>query len=252
MGSTSASPAAATTTAAPPTTSAPTPSPRSSGSPGPPSRPPASAPSAVTPDPGSPRSTRRTCWRARASGGRRSRSCAEDYPDVELDHMLVDNTAMQLVSRPTDFDVIVTENLFGDILSDEAAMLTGSLGHAALGLRRRRRRARPVRAGSRLGPGHRRPGRGQPAGDDALGGDDAALRTRSGGERRPDRSGRRRRFSPTACAPRIWRPAPKGRPRRAPTRSPRRSWRNSADPAGVGGCTMVGRKIPKGAVGGKG
>ncbi|MBK5233976.1 MAG: 3-isopropylmalate dehydrogenase [Thermoleophilia bacterium] len=53
---------------------------------------------------------------------------ANDYADVELDHMLVDNTAMQLVSRPTDFDVIVTENLFGDILSDEAAMLTGSLG----------------------------------------------------------------------------------------------------------------------------
>jgi 3-isopropylmalate dehydrogenase len=53
---------------------------------------------------------------------------ANDYPDVELDHMLVDNTAMQLVSRPADFDVIVTENLFGDILSDEAAMLTGSLG----------------------------------------------------------------------------------------------------------------------------
>jgi 3-isopropylmalate dehydrogenase len=53
---------------------------------------------------------------------------AEDFPEVELDHMLVDNAAMQLVSRPTDFDVIVTENLFGDILSDEAAMLTGSLG----------------------------------------------------------------------------------------------------------------------------
>jgi len=53
---------------------------------------------------------------------------AAEYPDVELDHMLVDNTAMQLVSRPADFDVIVTENLFGDILSDEAAMLTGSLG----------------------------------------------------------------------------------------------------------------------------
>ena len=53
---------------------------------------------------------------------------AADYPDVELDHMLVDNTAMQLVSRPADFDVIVTENLFGDILSDEGAMLTGSLG----------------------------------------------------------------------------------------------------------------------------
>ena len=53
---------------------------------------------------------------------------APDYPEVELDHLLVDNAAMQLVSRPADFDVIVTENLFGDILSDEAAMLTGSLG----------------------------------------------------------------------------------------------------------------------------
>ena len=53
---------------------------------------------------------------------------APDYADVELDHLLVDNAAMQLVSRPADFDVIVTENLFGDILSDEAAMLTGSLG----------------------------------------------------------------------------------------------------------------------------
>jgi 3-isopropylmalate dehydrogenase len=53
---------------------------------------------------------------------------AGDYPDVELDHLLVDNAAMQLVSRPADFDVIVTENLFGDILSDESAMLTGSLG----------------------------------------------------------------------------------------------------------------------------
>jgi len=53
---------------------------------------------------------------------------AADYPDMPLEHLLVDNAAMQLVSRPTDFDVIVTENLFGDILSDEAAMLTGSLG----------------------------------------------------------------------------------------------------------------------------
>ncbi len=56
------------------------------------------------------------------------KTVASDYADVELDHMLVDNTAMQLVSRPAAFDVIVTENLFGDILSDEAAMLTGSLG----------------------------------------------------------------------------------------------------------------------------
>ena len=53
---------------------------------------------------------------------------AGSYEDVELDHLLVDNAAMQLVSEPTRFDVIVTENLFGDILSDEAAMLTGSLG----------------------------------------------------------------------------------------------------------------------------
>jgi 3-isopropylmalate dehydrogenase len=53
---------------------------------------------------------------------------AADHEDVTLDHMLVDNAAMQLVSRPAEFDVILTENLFGDILSDEAAMLTGSLG----------------------------------------------------------------------------------------------------------------------------
>ncbi|NPA58536.1 MAG: 3-isopropylmalate dehydrogenase [Aquificae bacterium] len=51
-----------------------------------------------------------------------------DYPDVELEHMYVDNCAMQLVRRPKDFDVIVTGNLFGDILSDEAGALTGSLG----------------------------------------------------------------------------------------------------------------------------
>jgi 3-isopropylmalate dehydrogenase len=48
--------------------------------------------------------------------------------EIPLDHMLVDNAAMQLVSRPAEFDVVLTENLFGDILSDEAAMLTGSLG----------------------------------------------------------------------------------------------------------------------------
>ncbi|HSR93998.1 MAG TPA: 3-isopropylmalate dehydrogenase [Solirubrobacterales bacterium] len=53
---------------------------------------------------------------------------AGEYPEVELSHLLVDNAAMLLVSRPAEFDVIVTENLFGDILSDESAMLTGSLG----------------------------------------------------------------------------------------------------------------------------
>ncbi len=52
----------------------------------------------------------------------------KDYPDVELDHMYVDNAAMQLVKGPKKFDVIVTGNMFGDILSDAAAMLTGSIG----------------------------------------------------------------------------------------------------------------------------
>lgn len=56
---------------------------------------------------------------------------AKDYPDVELSHMYVDNCAMQLVRRPTQFDVIVTSNLFGDILSDEASMLSGSIGMLA-------------------------------------------------------------------------------------------------------------------------
>jgi len=53
---------------------------------------------------------------------------AADYPDVELSHMYVDNAAMQLVRAPKQFDVIVTENMFGDILSDQASMLTGSIG----------------------------------------------------------------------------------------------------------------------------
>src|ERR671937_1593933 len=53
---------------------------------------------------------------------------AKDYPDVTLDHVLVDNCAMALVHRPTQFDTIVTENTFGDILSDEAAILAGSMG----------------------------------------------------------------------------------------------------------------------------
>ena len=53
---------------------------------------------------------------------------ARSYPDVELHHMYVDNCAMQLIDKPTSFDVILTTNMFGDILSDEAAMLTGSIG----------------------------------------------------------------------------------------------------------------------------
>ncbi len=56
---------------------------------------------------------------------------AVDYPDIQLEHMLVDNCAMQLVKNPKQFDVILTENLFGDILSDEASMITGSIGMLA-------------------------------------------------------------------------------------------------------------------------
>jgi 3-isopropylmalate dehydrogenase len=53
---------------------------------------------------------------------------ASEYPDVQLEHLLVDNAAMQIIKNPKQFDVIVTENMFGDILSDEASVLTGSLG----------------------------------------------------------------------------------------------------------------------------
>ncbi len=62
-------------------------------------------------------------WREVVSG-----LAEREFPGVELEHVLVDNAAMQLVSAPRDFDTILTENMFGDILSDEAAMLTGSIG----------------------------------------------------------------------------------------------------------------------------
>ena len=61
-------------------------------------------------------------WRAVAE------EVAKEYPDVEFSHMLVDNAAMQIVRNPAQFDVMVTENMFGDILSDEASMITGSIG----------------------------------------------------------------------------------------------------------------------------
>lgn len=54
---------------------------------------------------------------------------SEDYPDVELEHLLVDAAAMHLITRPATFDVIVTTNMFGDILTDEASVLTGSMGN---------------------------------------------------------------------------------------------------------------------------
>jgi 3-isopropylmalate dehydrogenase len=64
---------------------------------------------------------------------------AKDYPDVTLRHMLVDACSMALIRQPSEFDVVVTENMFGDILTDEASMLAGSLGmlpSASLGTRR--------------------------------------------------------------------------------------------------------------------
>jgi 3-isopropylmalate dehydrogenase len=61
-------------------------------------------------------------WRKRVT------SLASEFPDIELSHMYVDNAAMQLIRNPKQFDTIVTNNIFGDILSDEASMLTGSIG----------------------------------------------------------------------------------------------------------------------------
>ena len=115
---------------------------------------------------------------------------SEEFPNVELEHQLVDSAAMKLVAAPRHFDVILTENMFGDILSDEAAMLTGSLGHAPEREPRRRRRRR-VRARPRLGARHRGDRQGQPAGDDPVGGADAAPRIRPGGRRICPRIGSR-------------------------------------------------------------
>jgi 3-isopropylmalate dehydrogenase len=99
---------------------------------------------------------------------------AKEYPDVELTHMLVDNAAMQLVKNPKQFDVMVTGNMFGDILSDEASMLTGSIGmlpSASLDANNKGL-YEPI---ARLGAGHCRQGRGQSAGDHPFRGHDAAL-----------------------------------------------------------------------------
>ncbi len=113
---------------------------------------------------------------------------AKDYPDVTLTHMYVDNAAMQLVRNPKQFDVIVTGNIFGDILSDEASMLAGSIGmlpSASLDANRQG----PLRADPRLGAGHRRPGQGESAGDDPVARDDVPLHVQARGPGRPDRAG---------------------------------------------------------------
>ena len=71
---------------------------------------------------------------------------SRDYRDVSLSHLYVDNAAMQVVKNPRAFDVILTENLFGDILSDEVAMLTGSSACYRVPVWERRSRERPVSA----------------------------------------------------------------------------------------------------------
>ena len=127
-----------------------------------------------------------------------ARVSRDEYPDVELDHMLADAGGMQLVRAPKQFDVIVTDNLFGDMLSDVAAMLTGSLGmlpSASLGAPDPddRQAQGVLRAGARLGAGHRRQGHRQPDRHDRFLRHGAALFLRHGARGGPARPGDRRR-----------------------------------------------------------
>ena len=129
---------------------------RSSASPASRSRPPGCA-SAT-----SRRSTRPTCSRPHASGAMSSTTSRRIIRTSALDHMYVDSCAMRVTLAPASFDVIVTENMFGDILSDEAGAIVGIAWPPAVG--EPGRRHRPVRTGARHGAGHRRSGRGQPVG----------------------------------------------------------------------------------------
>ena len=117
-------------------------------------------------------------------------------PDVKLEHILADNCAMQLIRNPKQFDVIVTDNLFGDVLSDEAAMATGSLGmlaSASLGAPDAKTGTAQgaLRAGARLRTRHRRQGARQSDRDDRLVRHGAALLLRHGQRGRPARQGDR-------------------------------------------------------------
>ena len=130
-------------------------------------------------------STRPTCSRPAGCGARSSAACTPRSSPTSSSSTCSSTTPPCSSSpRPRHFDVILTENMFGDILSDEAAMLTGSIGmlpSASLG---EPGRARRVRARPRLGARHRGPGDRQPARDDPVRGDDAPARTRPGGRRR--------------------------------------------------------------------
>ena len=110
---------------------------------------------------------------------------AEEFPDVALDHLLVDTAAMQLVLNPRRFDMLVTENMFGDILSDEGAVLAGSIGmlpSASIGDKK------PsgawvglVRTGARLGARHRGTEQGESVWRHRIGGRDARIQFRAEG-----------------------------------------------------------------------
>ena len=115
-----------------------------------------------------------------------------EYADVEVEHLLVDNAAMQLLLRAPTFDVVVTENLFGDILSDEASLLAGGARDAALRLARCGRPG-ALRAGPRKRPRHRGPGDRQPMCRDPLRRDAAQARARRRDGRGRDRVGGRQR-----------------------------------------------------------
>ena len=162
---------------------------------------------------------------------------AREAKDVELQHILADACAMQLVRNPKQFDVIVTDNLFGDMLSDEAAMLTGSIGmlpSASLGRAgcQDGRAQGAVRAGARLGARHRRQGPRQPDRGHRQLRHGAALFLRADERGRPDRQGHRRRAGrratapATSCSPTCARSAPPRWARRSSRKS--RSWRPEA------------------------
>ena len=103
---------------------------------------------------------------------------AKEFPDVALDHILVDNCAMQLVLNPRRFDVLLTENMFGDILSDEGAVLAGSIGmlpSASIGDRKPSGMGWTLRTCTRIGAGYRRAKQSQPVRRNRLGGGHARI-----------------------------------------------------------------------------
>jgi isocitrate/isopropylmalate dehydrogenase len=130
---------------------------------------------------------------------------APQYPDVKLSHLYVDNAAMQLIKNPCGFDVILAENLFGDILSDEMAMITGSLGMLPSASPRHEGNAdgtlRIVRAERRHCAGYRRAGHREPNRANPQCRDDAPLRPRRTRRRGRHRRRRASRSSTWAYAP---------------------------------------------------